>query len=171
MSLTIRRIDEPDEALLAALAAVLADCVDGGASVGFMNPLTPERVEDFWRGVARDVAARERLLFVAETGGAVVGTVQLVLAQPDNQPHRAEISKLLVHRAARRSGAGEALMRVAEEAGRDAGKTLLVLDTASPDAERLYRRLGWQLCGRIPDYALWPDGGLVDTLVFYKQLV
>lgn len=171
MSLTIRRIDNLDEGLLASLAGVLGDCVAGGASVGFMNPFAPEQAQAFWRGVARAVAAGERLLFVAEIGGAVAGTVQLVLAQPDNQPHRAEISKLLVQRAARRSGAGEALMRAAESAARAAGKTLLVLDTASSDAERLYLRLGWELCGTIPDYALWPDGGLVDTLVFYKRLV
>jgi ribosomal protein S18 acetylase RimI-like enzyme len=168
--LTIRRIDAPDDAMLGALALVLADCAAGGASVGFMNPLAPERALAFWQGVARGVAAGERLLFVAETAQGIVGTVQVVLAQPENQAHRGDISKLLVDRAARKCGAGEALMREAEAAARAAGKTLLVLDTASPDAERLYLRLGWTLCGRIPDYALWPDGGLCDTLVFYKRL-
>jgi ribosomal protein S18 acetylase RimI-like enzyme len=171
MSLSIRRIDQADEALLATLSSVLADCVLGGASVGFMNPLTLGRALDFWRGGARGVAAGEALLFVAETDHGVVGTVQLVLAQPENQPHRGDISKLLVHRAARRCGAGEALMLAAEEAARAAGKTLLVLDTASPDAQQLYLRLGWALCGRIPGYALWPDGGLVDTTLLYKQLM
>lgn len=170
MSVAVRRVDSPDPALLARLAAILADCAEGGASVGFMNPLAPERALAFWQGVAHAVEAGERLLFVAENEEGVIGTVQVVLAQPDNQPHRGDISKLLVRRAARKCGAGEALMRAAEDAAREAGKTLLVLDTASPDAERLYARLGWELCGRIPDYALWPDGGYCDTLIFYKRL-
>jgi ribosomal protein S18 acetylase RimI-like enzyme len=100
----------------------------------------------------------------------VIGTVQVVLTAPENQPHRGEIAKLLVHRSARRRGLGEALMRAAEAAALEAGKTLLVLDTSSPDAERLYGRLGWQRVGVIPDYALWPQGGFVATTIFYKNL-
>jgi len=96
--------------------------------------------------------------------------VQVILLAPENQPHRGEIAKMLVHRRARRGGVAEALMRAAEAAALEAGKTLLVLDTASADAERLYARMGWQRVGVIPDYALWPDGGFVDTTIFYKNL-
>jgi ribosomal protein S18 acetylase RimI-like enzyme len=154
------------------LAEVLLDCVEGGASVGFMSGLSHLQAEAFWAGQLDSIRRGERIVFVAEdrTSGAVVGTVQLVLAAPENQPHRGEISKMLVHRRARRRGLGEALMRAAEAAARDAGKTLLVLDTASPDAERLYDRLGWRRVGLIPRYALWPDGKFVDTTIFYKEL-
>lgn len=103
---------------------------------------------------------------------SVVGTVQVVLAMPDNQPHRADVAKMQVHRRVRRRGLGELLMRAAEAEARAAGKTLLVLDTVTgSDAERLYARLGWQRCGTIPSYALWPGGGLCDTTVFYCELV
>jgi ribosomal protein S18 acetylase RimI-like enzyme len=111
------------------------------------------------------------VLVAEEPGtGEIVGTVQVILTAPENQPHRGEISKMLVHRSARRRGVAEALMRGAEAAAREAGKTLLVLDTASDSAERLYERLGWQRVGAIPGYALLPAGGLVDTVVFYKNL-
>ena len=98
------------------------------------------------------------------------GTVQLVLDQPENQPHRADLSKMLVHRRARRQGLGAALMRAAEATARECGKTLLVLDTASDDAERLYERLGWVRVGVIPGYALLPQGGLCGTTVYYRNL-
>ena len=155
-----------------ALAAVLVDCVEGGASVGFMRPFGPDRAEAFWSDALDGAARGERVVLVAEDGttGEPVGTVQVVLSAPENQPHRGEITKMLVHRRARRRGVGEALMRAAEAEAVDAGKTLLVLDTASADAERLYQRLGWQRVGPIPGYALWPDGGLVDTTIFYKSL-
>jgi len=154
------------------LADVLVDCVEGGASVGFMLPLEPERAEAFWSGVLAGTTRGERIVFVAEERetGAVVGTVQVVLQAPENQPHRGEIAKMLVHRRARRRGVGEALLRAAEVAARDAGKTLLVLDTASADAERLYERGGWQRVGAIPRYALWPEGGFCETIVYYKDL-
>ncbi len=100
----------------------------------------------------------------------VLGTVQVVLSAPENQPHRGEITKMLVHRTARRRGVAEALMAAAEDAACNAGKTLLVLDTASDAANRLYLRRGWQRVGVIPGYALWPDGGPVDTTVYYKEL-
>ncbi|MFC4175205.1 GNAT family N-acetyltransferase [Microvirga sp. GCM10011540] len=165
----------PDEARaqVGALSAVLIDCVEGGASVSFMAPLTQERADAFWQGVAEGVAAGERILLVArdESDGSVVGTVQVVLRQPENQPHRADISKMLVHRRARRKGVGAALMRAAEDAARRAGKSVLVLDTVTGgDAERLYDRLGWMRVGVIPNYALWPQGGLCDTTVYHKQL-
>jgi GNAT superfamily N-acetyltransferase len=127
-----------------ALSEILIDCVEGGDSVGFMAPLAQGKADAFWRGVAEGIAAGERILLVAEdrAGGEIFGTVQVVFAQPENQPHRADVAKTLVHRRARRRGLGGALMRAAEDAARAAGKTLLVLDTASSDAERLYERLG-----------------------------
>jgi GNAT superfamily N-acetyltransferase len=152
------------------LADVLIDCVDGGASVSFMHPLPRAKALEFWRGVADGVARGERALLIAEDGGGVIGTVQLILHQPENQPHRADLSKMLVHRRARRRGVGAALLRAAEGAARECGKSLLVLDTASDDAERLYARLGWQRCGVIPGYALLPHGGLCDTTFFYRIL-
>src|SRR5262245_62799400 len=124
------------------LADVLIDCVESGASVSFMLPLSRQRAIGFWRAVAQGVAAGERALLIAEDEQGVCGTVQLVLDQPENQPHRADLSKMLVHRRMRRRGVGEALMQAAETAARDCGKTLLVLDTASDDAERLYERQG-----------------------------
>lgn len=166
------RVLTADEAGAAVpgLTDVLLDCVEGGASVSFMAPLDRTAAEEFWRGVATGVERGERILLVAEDGGGVLGTVQLVVAQPPNQPHRADLSKMLVHRRARRRGVGAALMQAAEEAGRAAGKTLLVLDTASSDAERLYTRAGWVKVGVIPDFALWPQGGFCDTIFFYKAL-
>lgn len=152
------------------LTEVLLDCVSGGASVSFMSPLDRATAEDFWRQVAAGVEQGERILLVAEDGQGVLGTVQLIVAQPPNQPHRADLSKMLVHRRARRRGVGAALMQAAEDAARAAGKTLLVLDTASPDAERLYARAGWVKVGVIPNYALWPEGGFCDTTYFYKTL-
>ena len=158
---------------VAALADVLVDCVEGGASVSFMAPLRRERAEEFWRGVADGVGAGDRILVVAEAraSGAVVGTVQVVFAWPENQPHRADVAKMLVHRSARRHGLGARLLRAAESAARDAGRTLLVLDTVTgSDAERLYARCGWVRVGVVPDYALWPDGRPCATTFFYRDL-
>jgi GNAT superfamily N-acetyltransferase len=163
--------DEPR--LAAALAEVLIDCVEGGASVSFMSPLPHHRALAFWQGVIDSARRGERIVLVAEEAdsGIIVGTVQLLLAMPDNQPHRADVAKMLVHRRARRRGLGAALMQAAETAARAAGRTLLVLDTVTGgDAERLYTRQGWQRVGVIPGYALWPDGGLCDTTYFYKTL-
>lgn len=163
--------DEPG--LPAALAEVLIDCVAGGASVSFMWPLPHHRALAFWQGVLDSARRGERIVLVAEDAdtNAVVGTVQLLLAMPDNQPHRADVAKMLVHRRARRRGLGAALMQAAEAAARSAGRTLLVLDTVTgSDAERLYSRLGWQRVGVIPGYALWPNGGPCDTTYFYKTL-
>ncbi len=166
----IRRLTTVTEAQTRELALVLIDCVEGDASVGFMHPLTLPRALAFWHRVARDVESGARALLVAEDASGIVGTVQVVLDQPENQPHRADISKMLVHRRARRRGVGAALMRAAEDAARQAAKSLLVLDTASGDAERLYARLGWTLVGVIPGYALWPSGGPCGTSVYYRQL-
>jgi ribosomal protein S18 acetylase RimI-like enzyme len=159
-----------DDAQIEGLADVLIDCVEGGASVSFMSPLPRDRAVAFWRRVGQGVVAGERALLVAEDARGVCGTVQLVLDQPENQPHRAELAKLLVHRRARRHGLGEALMRAAETAARECGKSLLVLDTASEEAERLYERLGWVRVGAVPGYALLPQGGLCGTTFYYRDL-
>src|SRR5437868_2567936 len=162
-----------DPAIAEGLADVLLDCVEGGASVGFMHPLPRAKAVAFWQNVLAGAARGERIVLVAEDveSGAIVGTVQVVLAMPENQPHRADVAKMQVHRRARRRGVGAALMRAAEAEAREAGRTLLVLDTVTgSDAERLYARLGWQRCGEIPGYALRPKGGLCSTTVFYRQL-
>ena len=166
----VRRLDAVSDAQIDQLATLLIDCVDGGASVSFMHPLSRDKATAFWRRVAADVATGARALLVVDDAQGIVGTVQLVLDQPENQPHRADVSKMLVHRRARRQGLGAALMRGAEDVARACGKTVLVLDTASPEAERLYARLGWQACGTIPDYALLPHGGLCATTYFYRRL-
>jgi GNAT superfamily N-acetyltransferase len=170
MTCRVRRLDSLTDADIEGLAAVLADCVEGGASVGFMQPYPLDRAAAWWRGLAADVAAGRRALLVAEDEQGIVGTVHVVLAQPDNQPHRADLCKMLVMRRARQRGVGAALMDAAERAARDAGKTLLVLDTASAEAERLYARMGWTRLGVIPGYALLPEGGLCDTTYFYREL-
>ena len=167
---SVRRLHALDDSQIDELADVLIDCVEGGASVSFMHPLPRDRAVAFWRGVAQSVAAGERALLVADDAQGVCGTVQLVLDQPENQPHRADLSKMLVHRRARRQGLGAALLRAAEATARECGKTLLVLDTASEDAERLYGRVGWQRVGVIPGYALLPQGGLCGTTVYYRNL-
>jgi len=154
------------------LVDVLIDCVEGGASIGFMLPLSRARAHEFWSGLADAVGRGDRALLVAEDDEGVCGTVQLILAQPDNQPHRADLSKMLVHRRARRRGLGEALMRAAEALAVDCGKTLIVLDAVTDgDAYRLYSRLGWVRVGEVPDFALWPEGGYCSTTFFYRSLV
>ena len=171
-ALQVRELTGVGEGEIRALADVLIDCVEGGASVSFMRPLTRARAEAFWRGVAEGVHRGERLLLVAEeAAGAIVGTVQVILNLPENQPHRGDVAKMLVRRAARRRGAGGALLAAAERAALRAGRTLLVLDTVTGgDAERLYARHGWQRCGEIPNYALFPDGRPCGTTVFFKAL-
>jgi GNAT superfamily N-acetyltransferase len=167
----VRRLHTVDNAQIDELAEVLIDCVEGGASVSFMHPLSRERAVAFWRRVAQGVSAGERALLIAVDARGMCGTVQLVLDQPENQPHRADLSKMLVHRRARRLGLGTALMRAAEATAGEYGKTLLVLDTVTGgDAERLYERLGWQRVGVIPGYALFPRGGLCSTTVYYRNL-
>ena len=169
----IRTIGE-EPALARALADVLIDCVEGGASVSFMWPLARDQALAFWQSVIDSAQRGERIVLVAEeiNSGAIVGTVQVVFAVPDNQPHRADVAKMLVHRRARRRGLGAALIQAAEAAARQAGKTLLVLDTVTDGpAERLYARQGWQRLGMIPGYALWPNGALCDTTYFYKTLI
>lgn len=167
---SVRRLYSLDEGQIGQLATVLTDCVDGGASVSFMHPLAHERAVSFWRGIAVGIAAGERALLVAEDASGICGTVHLVLNQPENQPHRAELSKMLVHRRARCQGVGAALLQAAEDTARACQKSLLVLDTASDEAERLYERQGWTRVGVIPGYALLPQGGLCATTLYYRNL-
>jgi GNAT superfamily N-acetyltransferase len=169
-AIRIRHLDTIGEREIQGLSDVLIDCVEGGASVSFMLPMTRAKAETFWRNAAAGVARGERVVLSAEDETGIVGTVQIILAQPENQPHRGDLAKMLVHRRARRRGIGEALLVAAERSALDAGKTLLVLDTASDDAERLYARQGWQCCGIIPNYALLPDGRPCATTYFFKSL-
>ena len=156
---------------MGALAEVLLDCVQGGASVSFMADLTKEAAESFFEGVIQGVQRGDRILLAAFIDSKLVGTVQLHLATPPNQPHRADVAKLLVLRSARGQGIAARLMEHAEEAARVAGKSLLVLDTVTGGtAERLYERLGWTKAGVIPKYAMFPDGTWCDTTIFWKQL-
>jgi GNAT superfamily N-acetyltransferase len=155
----------------AALAAVLVDCVEGGASVSFMAPFSADEACSFFASIEPEVAASSRVLLAAFGGGRLVGTVQVAAAWPPNQPHRADVSKLLVHRSARNRGVGRLLMECAEAEAERQGWTLLVLDTVTGDAaERLYEDMGWTKVGVIPNYALYPDGSPCDTTVFYKEL-
>lgn len=173
---TVRRLGPQEIAargpqLAAQLAEVLVDCVHGGASVSFMAPLPTERALAFWQGVLQAAADGRRVLLVAEQRGRIVGTVQLVLDLPDNQPHRADVAKMLVHRAARRSGIAQRLMAALEQQALAEGRDVLVLDTVTGgDAERLYRRAGWQPAGSVPRYALMPDGTPCGTTFYFKHL-
>jgi ribosomal protein S18 acetylase RimI-like enzyme len=153
-----------------ALAEVLRDCVEGNASVSFMAPFSQSDAESFFEKVVEGVQQGDRMLFAAFVDSKLVGTVQVLTATPPNQPHRADVAKLLVRRSARGQGVGARLMEAAEEATRHAGRTLLVLDTASGAAERLYTRQGWTRVGIIPNYALNPDGTWCDTAIFWKRL-
>ena len=173
MTIEVRRLvsgELPEH--IDALAAVLADCVEGGASVSYMAPFSHEDARAVFEELARDVEQGRRVLIAAFAGGEIVGTVQINLATPPNQPHRGDIAKLLVRRSARRRGIAAQLMEAAEREALGEGKTLLVLDTVTgDDAERLYERLGWTRVGVIPNYALYPDGTPCATTVFYKELV
>jgi GNAT superfamily N-acetyltransferase len=172
--ITIVRLGATEAAAaVPALADVLLDCVQGGASVSFMWPLPRSKAEAFWTRVANGVAHGERVLLVAQdaVSARIVGTVQLVLDMPDNQPHRADVAKMLVHRSARRQGIAQRLLAAVEAEARVERRTVLVLDTVTGgDAERLYARAGWQRVGVIPNYALMPDGTLCATTCFHKQL-
>jgi GNAT superfamily N-acetyltransferase len=159
------------DAALDQLADVLVDCVEGGASVSFMSPLTHAEARAFFRKVSGLVAAGDTVLLVARLEGRIVGTVQLGLDTPPNQPHRADIKKMLVHRAARGRGIGAELMAAVEEEARRRGRWLLVLDTVpGENGHRLYLRAGWTQTGLVPDYALFPDGQLCDTMIMWKRL-
>ena len=170
-AIRIRCLESFGDREIQGLSDVLIDCVEGGASVSFMLPMTRAKAEAFWRRTAASAARGERVVLAAEdAAGEIVGTAQIILEQPENQPHRGDLAKMLVHRRARRRGVGAALLVAAERSALDAGKTLLVLDTASDDAERLYGRNGWHPCGQVPGYALLPDGRPCATTFFYKFL-
>jgi GNAT superfamily N-acetyltransferase len=159
------------EALRPRLGEILIECVEQGASVGFLAPLSRADADAYWRRVERAVADRRCVVLVAALGdGDVAGTVQLDVDTLPNQMHRGTVSKLLVDPAARRQGVGEALMVELERAALEAGRWLLTLDTATSDADRLYLRLGWKLAGAIPNYALNPDGSLTHTSFYWKEL-
>jgi len=150
---------------------VLIDCVEGGASVSFMLPLPRPKAVAYWRGVAQSAERGERAVLAAlDAAGTIVGTVQLILDLPENQPHRGDVAKMLVHRRGRRAGVGAALLAAAEECAREEGRSLLVLDTANPEAARLYERNGWQRVGLVPGYALYPDGRPCGTTFYFKSL-
>ena len=168
----IRLLDEIEtRARMGELADVLADCVAGGASVGFMAPYGPADALPFWEDVATAVGEEAALLFAAERAGRIVGTVQVGVRQMPNQPHRADVKKLLVMESERGRGLARALMALAEAEAARRGKTVLVLDTATGSpAETVYERLGWQRAGVIPDYALYPDGRYCATTFFYKRI-
>ena len=168
----IRRLAGPElHAQLDALAGVLADCVAGGASVSYMAPFSHEQARAAFESMAAEVDKGNRLMLAAFAEGRLVGTVQVILALPPNQPHRGEIAKLLVHRSARKRGIAQLLMGQAESEARAEGKTLLVLDTVTGDSgERVYTRLGWTRVGVIPGYALYPDGRPCATTIFWKAL-
>jgi GNAT superfamily N-acetyltransferase len=159
------------DSALDELAAVLVDCVAGGASVNFMAPFPHHDALKFFRKVAASVAADDTVLLAARLDGRIIGTVQLGLDTPPNQPHRADVKKMLVHRSARRSGVGAALMAAVENEARQRRRWLLVLDTVpGENGYRLYKRAGWTESGTIPNYALFPDGRLCDTAMFWKRL-
>ena len=161
---------EAAKAAVGELAEVLSDCVNGGASVNFMLPYGVDDAAMFFEKVVASVARGDTVLFAARLDGRIVGTVQLGLDTPPNQLHRAEVKKMLVHRSARNKGIGAALLARAEAHAKALHRTLLVLDTASDAAERLYARGGWRRLGSIPDYAMWPGGGFCDTIIFWKKL-
>jgi len=152
------------------LGEILIDCVANGASVGFLDPLSPEDADAYWQRIERAVREGRVVLFAGSVGGEVAGTVQLDVDTLPNQPHRATVSKLLVHTSARRRGLGEALMAELEREALARGRRLLTLDTATGAAARLYERMGWSPAGTIPDYALNPDSSLTDTTFYWKRL-
>jgi ribosomal protein S18 acetylase RimI-like enzyme len=168
----LRTLNAQDvQAHISELTTVLIDCLQGGASVSFVAGISNRQATEFFENVSESVRRNERILVAAFIGGVLVGTVQVVTSMPENQPHRAEVAKLLVARSAGGQGVGTALMRHAEEVSRVAGKTLLVLDTATEsDAERLYQRMGWTRVGVIPNYSLLPNGVFCGTTIFWKEL-
>jgi ribosomal protein S18 acetylase RimI-like enzyme len=153
------------------LSEILVEVVAHGGSVSFMHPLEPERANMFWDGALAAAARGERIVLGAWDGEVLAGTVTLLLDCPPNQPHRAEIAKLMTRVSHRGRGIAAALMRAAEEVAVARARTLLVLDTATEGgAAGLYERLGFTLTGEIPDYALKPHGGLTGTLIYWKRI-
>jgi acetyltransferase len=170
LSLKILTADEAS-AHLPDLIALMVDSVDNGASVGYLAPMDAGIARKYWQGVIDSVAGGDRVLWLATVDGAVVGTAQLSLERRPNGDHRGEVSKVLVHSAARRQGIGRALMAAIEQRARDEHRSLLVLDTVEGDAgQHLYESIGYVSAGIIPDYAKSSKGGLDPTNVMYKRL-
>jgi acetyltransferase len=166
-----RLTEQQAKVLLPQLTALLQDAVDSGASLGFLPPLAPEVVEDYWAGVLREMAQGARILLVATEAGEIMGAAQLELASRQNALHRAEVQKLFVHRRFRNRGIARLLMSAVESAALEAGRTLLVLDTQRGSvAEQLYAKYGYTRAGIIPQYARSADGILHDTVLFYRLL-
>ena len=167
----IRRVASRDAAVATGLRELLCDCVDNGASVGFLSPLDPGVADHYWDRVFGAVEQGSLQLWVAEDSGHVVGSVQIEPCGKDNGRHRAELQKLLVLTACRGRGVARALMAEAERFAREAKRTLLVLDTeVGSGAESVYRKLGWTRSGEIPDYATTPTGKLHPTVYYFKRL-
>ena len=170
MSVRVLRPDELEGAV-PALAEVLVDAVASGAGVSFMASISHADARAYWRGLAGPVAAGTTLLFVAETDGRIEGTVQMIRPWAPNQPHRCDLSKLLVHRRARRQGHGRALVTAFEAEARGLGISVITFDAVTGStADRFYQTLGFTRVGDIPDYAYLPDGRLGGTAIFYKRL-
>lgn len=158
--------------LRGALSELLIETVASGGSVSFMHPLPFETADAFWRDSLAAAARGDRIVLGAFDGETLVATVTLLLGLPPNQPHRAEIAKMMTRVSHRHRGIATALMRAAEQIALQRGRTLLVLDTAVEDgASALYERLGFHLTGIIPDYALKPHGGLTGTMIYWKNVV
>ena len=168
----IRRLDAGEVRVhLGGLAEVLHQCVKSGASVGFVEPFGVAMAEEFFAKLVAGVESGERILLAAFAGELVVGTVQVVMAPMPNQPHRADVAKLLVHPVVRGQGVAATLMQEVERQALQSGRTLLTLDTVTGSvADRLYTRLGWNRAGIIPDYAVFPDGRFCDTTIFWKKI-
>jgi len=170
-AIQIRRLPIIGDREIEGLSDVLIDCVEGGASVSFMLPMSRAKADAFWRGAAASVARGERVVLAAEdAAGAIVGTVQVILAQPENQPHRGDLAKMLVHRRARRRGIGGALLAAGRAQRAQRRQDPAGARHRQHDAERLYARQGWQRCGQIPNYARWPDGRPCATTYYFKFL-
>ena len=164
------RILDQDEARerIPELALILFDCVTKGASVGFMNPFSMAEAIGFYANVAEFVAAGDAILFAAIENGRAVGSCQIWPEKKPNQPHRAELAKMLVHSAHRNRGIGKILLEAVDGEVKKRGLKLITLDTARGTAESLYERAGYIRAGVIPNFALWPDGGYCDTVYYYK---
>jgi GNAT superfamily N-acetyltransferase len=172
VDVTIERLTgAPSASDIRHLAELLLDAVDSGAGVSFLSDLTLDAAETWWRSLVASASPRAVILVARERDGAIVGTVQLQPAWAPNQPHRADVAKLIVHRRVRGRGIARLLMDTLEHAAANAGFTLLLLDTCKGyDAERLYTATGWTRVGEVPRFALNPDGSYCDTVFFYKQL-
>ncbi len=158
-------------AVRTALSTMLIETVANGGSVSFMHPLAEQDADEFWKSSLAAAERGERIVLGAYDGEDLIATVTLQLKLPPNQPHRAEIAKMMTRVSHRKRGIAAALLRAAEILARDHARTLLVLDTAvDGGASRLYESLGFELTGIIPDYAIKPHGGLTGTKIYWKRL-